>query len=203
MSTDHDKFYSHLQSLPGGEDIAAAYRAYKADSFVLNGHLKVGLVLNEDLQQQFQQLQRAIIGRCQNEMTLFRMTSAEQFIAPVLPVLDDRRVIRYLGFMSTTGTPEKLHSFVPSAPETPLVLRIICPAGTFMGLMEAKKGFEEDEYLLGCGTEFEITAEPSTPPEDELVGYAGRFNLGREFKLLELRVSKNPPYAGRGSTFDF
>jgi hypothetical protein len=181
----HQQFHSALASLQDGEKIQDAYRRYKtADdgcAFELNGRLKSGLPLGDDLMELHLNLRRAICGGNKSEITLYRMTSDFEFIGPLLPVMNGKP-FQYQAYLSASGSRDRLQKFTPSK-GTPLLLEIRCLPGTRMALMEAVAGTEEDEYLLGCGTLFAV----ERPPEDN---------------ELQLRVERNPAYA-TASHFEF
>lgn len=181
---NHTQFNQALLTLPDGNKIQEAYRQYKTAedgcAFELNGRLKSGLPLG-NLLKLHENLRRAICAENHTELTLYRMTSDFEFIGPLLPALNGSP-FQYQAFLSASGSEEHIHRFQP-ANGSPLVLQIICPPGTRMALMEARKGGEEDEYLLGCGTCFML---------EKLVS-ADR---------LRLRVDRNPPYAAT-SCFKF
>lgn len=202
----HQHFYTFLEGLPNGDQMVAAYRRYKsadgASAFELNGRLKAGLELAPEHQEMSSYLKRSICARTRSEITLYRMTGESQFLAPVLDALEGDP-IRYLAFMSSSRSSEKLHTFVPSPPETPLILEITCPPGTFMALLEAHPGAAEDEYLLGCGTSFEVLGPVEVLDDSEATAFAGYGLKGRNVKKLRLRVHKSPPYTNQGKAFDF
>ena len=206
MQNAHIRFYSFLEGLPQGDEIVAAYREYKAandaSAFALNGHLKAGLEMSPKLEALFAGLKRAICAQNQREIKLYRMTSQSEFLGPLLSAIE-QSPIRYPAFMSTSGDQGRLHTFTPSASDTALVLEITCPPGNFLGLMEAHEGASEDEYLLGCGTEFVVTQAPEVLDPSEAILYAGYASANRVVKRLGLTVHKSPPYCGKGPTFSF
>ncbi|QTN21767.1 hypothetical protein HZ992_16500 [Rhizobacter sp. AJA081-3] len=206
MQDVHRLFFDFLKGLTGGDEIVAAYKEYKAandaSAFELNGHLKSGLSMPPKLLTLSASLKQAICAQNKKEIKLYRMTSDAQFMGPLLSALEGAP-IRYPAFMSTSGTTEGLHTFVPPAPEVPLVLEITCPPGTLMGLMEAHQGAAEDEYLLGCGTVFRVTQLPEVLKPSDAFAFAGYAAGGRDVKKLGLTVHASPPYAGKEPLFRF
>jgi len=202
----HASFFEYLSNLPGGDEIQSAYRQYKAAdnacAFKLNGCLKAGLSLEDDLVKLFANLKRSIIARNIEPLTLYRMTSDLEFIAPVLHILYGLP-LRYAAFMSATATTSNLTNFMPAHGE-PLVLEIRCPPLTCMALMEAKPGMSEDEYLLGCGTEFSVIERPTRLQSAEAAALLG-INTGLDaIQYLKLSIHSSPAYAkANAQFFDF
>jgi len=190
----HDEFYNHLGTLSDKNELQTAYGRYKESSFELNGRLKSGLPLG-DLLELNSQLQKTICAKSNCEVVLYRMTSRTEFTGSILDVLEGK-IFTYSAYMSTSRSPEKIHSFTPKY--DPVVLEITCPTGTTMALMEAKQGANEDEYLLGCGTKFKIgiPSQPSTATE-----YTGLRSYNGVLTILPLTVVRNPPYATNSINF--
>jgi hypothetical protein len=69
-----------------------------------------------------------------------------------------------------------------------------------MALLE-ESGGTEDEYLLGCGTEFEVTSQPTllTPEErTQIFCFKAQTSSG-DASRLSLRVKSSPSYTiGKG-----
>lgn len=196
----HSNFFEFLASLSNENELQSAYRRYKDSSFELNGRLKAGLPLG-DLQQFEASLRRVICARSKTEFVLYRMTSRIEFTGPILSSLEGVP-FRYMAYMSTSGDPSRLHSFTPA--RDPLVLRITCPAGTAMALMDAAQGASEDEYLLGCGTEFTIGSPETVSDLSVASEFAGQRGYKGSLTVLPLTVVGNPPYVQNSSvSFSF
>lgn len=190
----HQQFRKHLDGLPDGEQLLAVCRKYKTatDSYAfdLNGRLKGGGAIDPYLRE-LAVLQRLICAKLDRPITLYRMTSVESFSASVTEVLSGP--FRYRAFMSTASESMKLAEFLPSKSEQALLLKIECPAGTTFAPIDLFAGTEEDEYLLGCGTQFALTNPLKTlqgPEVDEFLLMSGLSSL----PLLQLTVTANPPY---------
>lgn len=196
----HSNFFDFLGSLSSENELQIAYRRYKESSFELNGRLKAGLPLG-DLQNFEASLRRVICARSKTDFVLYRMTSRLEFTGPILSALEGVK-FRYSAYMSTSGDPSRLHSFTPAS--DPLVLRITCPAGTAMALMEAAQGASEDEYLLGCGTEFTIGSPETVSDLSAASEFSGQRGYRGSLTVLPLTVVGNPPYVPDSSaSFSF
>jgi hypothetical protein len=130
----HVAFRDHLLDLDNGDQIVAAYNAYKqADdmfAYRLNGCLKGGHAVPDEVLAHFNNLRLAIRARNTAPLTLYRMTSDKEFVGPLLPAIRGEP-FRYPAFLSTSGSDENLGIFVPNT-GNPLLLEIRCPVGTPM-----------------------------------------------------------------------
>lgn len=99
--------------------------------------------------------------------------------------------------MSTADSPLRLGNFAPGSGR-PLLLKIECPPGTAFAPLDLFQGTAEDEYLLGCGTTFELTADPDVLDTTKANACIPFSNL-RELVVLKLRVSLNPPYVQKAN----
>lgn len=196
----HVKFFEFLGQQTNGKDLQDAYKEYKNSSFSLNGHLKAGIGLNTELESLFTRLMKIICARTTTELVVYRMTSRYEFIGPMLNLLE-RKPIRYQAFLSCSSSAELIHSFTPGS--DPLVLKITCPVGTKVALMEASAGAMEDEILLGCGCEFEVGNLKAIEDRSEASAYTGNSPYSGTLHLLTLKVTGNPPYTDKLSHFDF
>jgi hypothetical protein len=185
----HSDFFRYLSNLQNGRAIQAAYRRYKTAEctfpYRLNGYLKSGLPIPCDLTKWHQYLMKAICAKNKKEIALYRMTSYEEFVGPLIPALR-KMPIRYPAYLSASGCEERTYQFKPGS-GTAIILEIVYPSRTGMALMEAKAGSEEDEFLLGCGTE---------------LSFVKKLPTNGEVERLRFEVSKNPHYVS-GDTFDF
>ena len=168
-------------------------KAYKTSTdnyaFELNGRLKAGLPIDA-FQADLPLLQRAICATLARPLTVYRMTSDFEFLASALQVLEG--TFRYQAFMSTTDDASRLNSFVPTSGR-PLLLEIECPPGIAFAPLDLFPGTDEGEYLLGCGTSFQLIDKPRTLAGAEVAEYmplSGPACLS----VLKLRVVENPPY---------
>ena len=135
-------------------------------------------------------LQRAICAKLGRPLTVYRMSSDYEFSASVLQVLEGP--FKYQGFMSTSDDASSLGSFVPRSGR-PLLLEIECPPGVAFAPLDLFPGTDEGEYLLGCGTTFEVVGGTQSLKSDE-VGEYGPFYVPENLTILKLRVTANPPY---------
>jgi len=110
--------------------------------------------MTQRLLQQRPDLQLIICARNTQSIKLYRITSDTEFVAPIAPLIFGEP-LKYPPFLSTTGNPRYLHSFIPASGK-PLVLGINCPANTCTAPMEGNRDGMEDEYLLGGRTTFVI-----------------------------------------------
>lgn len=193
----HASFYNHLGTLSSDNELQTAYGHYKDSSFELNGRLKSGLPLGE-LRELNSLLQRIICAKPNSDLVLYRMTSRSEFTGPILNALE-HKTFRYSAHMSASGSPDKIHSFTPR--NDPVVLEITCPAGTAMALMEAKQGSNEDEYLLGLGTEFKIGNPQSLTDPSDASTYTGQHTYLGMLTILPLTVVSDPPYVSKTNSF--
>lgn len=190
----HEQFRQHVDSLPFAADLLRVCKAYKTATdnyaFDLNGRLKGGLAFTDALWADLPLLQRAICATLARPITFYRMTSEFEFSAPVLQVL--KGPFRYQAFMSTTDDASRLNSFVPKlAP--PLLLNIEVAPNFAFAPLDLFPGTDEGEYLLGCGTTFEVVEQPrklSDAEARELMLLSRLANI----TVLRLRVLENPPY---------
>ena len=189
----HQQFLQHIQGLPLATDLLRVCRAYKTATddyaFELNGRLKGGLPLR-NFESDLPFLQRAICATLRRPLIVYRMTSEFEFSASVLQVLEGP--FRYQSFMSTSDDASKLSGFLPKS-ERPLLLEIECPPGIAFAPLDLFPGTDEGEYLLGCGTTFQMTEEPRllTGPEvGKYIPFFGPQNL----MILKLHVIANPQY---------
>ena len=187
----HRRFALYLNRLDGGDELTAAYRSYKANkdecAFRLNGHLKVGMVMPDDLQALFGRLKEIICAYTDQEFMVYRMTSIEEFVGPLFTVAENRK-FKYPAFMSTSASDTNTERFRPQS-GTPLLIEISNKPWVRFAPMEGGDGLPEDEYLFGPGTSFAIK---SLTPADES-------GIAR----LSLDAEGSPPYAtGRGFNFN-
>lgn len=199
----HEQYFQYLDGIPGGAECRQALVQYKVNAdeiaFKLNGMLR-GCVPSNELADLFTRLRQGI--RAQNVMpfTVYRMTTVNEFSAPLLPYrLSD--TFPYLAFMSTGGTPLNLHTFVQNH-ATPLLLEIECPEMTGMALMEGGEFGMEDEYLLGAGTRFQLldVAHITKEEDFQVVEWDAPH---KEMYKARLRVVGNPKYTEGKETFKF
>ena len=189
----HQQFLQYINSLSSAADLLRVCRAYKTSTdnyaFELNGRLKGGLPMNV-LMPDLPHLQRAICAKLGRPLTVYRMSSDYEFSASVLEVLWGP--FKYQGFMSTSDDASSLGSFVPRSGR-PLLLEIECPPGIVFAPLDLFPGTDEGEYLLGCGTTFEVVGRPKPLNSDEVGEYVP-FYVPENLTLLKLRVTANPPY---------
>lgn len=190
----HQQFRKHLDGLPEGEQLFEVCRKYKTSTdsyaFDLNGRLKGGGAIGPYVGD-LAFLQRLICAKLDRPITLYRMTSVESFSASVTEVLSGS--FQYRAFMSTASESMKLANFLPPKSEQALLLRIDCPPGTIFAPIDLFPGTDEDEYLLGCGTRFELRNPLKTLHGlelDEFLPLSGLSSL----PFLQLKVTANPPY---------
>ena len=201
----HKDFYNYLVTIqPNGAELQQAYDDYKnsngGTAFQLNGKLKAGITPDGALAAMFNNLRLIIRATTNAEITLWRMTSDGEFVGPLAPVIFDEP-FRYPAFLSTSGKKTNLHAFVQKT-VTPLLLKVVCPAGTPMALME-KDGGMEDEYLLGDNTTYRITGNGTITDDDELTTLLGLGHWHAELRFIELEVDAHPPYTVPLSKFAF
>jgi hypothetical protein len=103
----HEQYFQYLDSKPGGAEWRQALVQYKANedeiAFKLNGFLR-GCVPSNELADFFARLREGIRAQNVVPFTVYRMTTVNEFSAPLLPFrLSD--TIPYLAFMSTGGSP--------------------------------------------------------------------------------------------------
>lgn len=192
----HEDFYDHLGTIqPNGAALQQAYDNYKNSNggvaFQLNGKLKAGIAPNGALAPMFNNLRLIIRATNNAEITLWRMTSDVEFVGPLAPVIFDEP-FRYPAFLSTAGKKTNLHAFAQNI-ATPLLLKVVCPAGTPMALLE-KDGGMEDEYLLGDNTTYSVTGTSTITDADELMSLLGIGHHHQELRVIELAVAGHPPY---------
>ncbi|POA59129.1 MULTISPECIES: hypothetical protein [Pseudomonas] len=194
----HEAFKAHLGSLPDCAELLRVCRSYKtADNcyaFELNGRLKAGLPIDKFIDD-LPHLQKLICATPTSTLTLFRMTSGFEFSVPLLQALEGH--FTYQAFMSTTSDKQVLRRFIPPS-AAPLVLEIECPPGTALAPLDFFPGISESEYLLGCGTTFQITSKPRVLSPEEASEYAPGQN---EVHLIKLKILKSPRYVDTGSLF--
>jgi hypothetical protein len=203
----HQQFYNFLGGLANGAHILATYTQYKTASgnppfaYDLNGRLKANFPMTLAMATIAGYLRESICAQNSQPLTLYRMTSDEEFTGPLLGLINGAS-FKYQAFMSATGDINVLPRFVPSI-GTPLVLEISCAPGTFMALMEAIPGQGEDEYLFGCGTEFSVIGQPTVVPPQEVSLYVGNSPAHTKVLYQKLSVLKVPSYAGKHGPFIF
>jgi hypothetical protein len=202
--SQHEEFFQYLDGLPGGNAAKAALLDYKANAdeiaFKVNGYLR-GCVPSNEYADFVKQLAGGILAQNTSAFTVYRMTTVDEFSVPLLPFHLNNDDFPYLAFMSTSGSPQNLHTFVQNE-GTPLLLEIECPAMTTMALMEGGDLGLEDEYLLGCRTRFQLLG-------------VDHFTEAEKFEIVEwnaphkqmfkarLRVAGNPKYTQGKETFQF
>jgi hypothetical protein len=168
-------------------------KAYKTATdnyaFELNGRLKGGLPMGA-FGADLPLLQRVICATLERPLTVYRMSSDFEFSSSVLQVLEGP--FRYQAFMSTTDDASRLGSFVPKWGR-PLLLDIECPPGIAFSPLDLFPGTDEGEYLLGCGTTFQVVEVPRTLSGAEVGEYMS-FSAPASLTVLKLRVTANPPY---------
>ena len=189
----HQQFRQHINGLPSAAELLRVCQSYKTATdnyaFELNGRLKGGLPLDA-FGPDLPLLQRAICATLGRTLTVYRMSSEFEFSASVLQVLEGP--FRYQGFMSTSDDASRLVSFVPRLGR-PILLEIECPPGIAFAPLDLFPGTDEGEYLLGCGTTFELVGEPRFLSGSEVGAYMPFFGPA-DLTILKLRVTANPPY---------
>lgn len=189
----HKQFREHLDSLPTGADLLRVCKTYKTATdnyaFELNGRLKGGLPIDKFLAD-LPLLQRAICATLTRPITVYRMTSEFEFIASILQVLEGP--FKYQAFMSTTDDASRSTSFVPASGR-PLLLEIECSPGIAFAPLDLFPGTDEGEYLLGCGTTFQLTGKPRRLVGAEAAEYMPCSVLA-DLTVLKLRATENPRY---------
>lgn len=189
----HDQFLRYLNSRPDKEELLRVARAYKTSeanyAFELNGRLKGGLTYDKFLAD-LPHLKLLICATLARPITLFRMTSEIDFSGPVLQA--HAKKLCYQAFMSTSDSPLRLGSFVQRSGRS-LLLKIECPPGIAFAPLDLFQGTAEGEYLLGCGTTFELTADPEVLDATQANDCVPFSNLS-ELVVLKLKASSNPPY---------
>jgi hypothetical protein len=189
----HQQLLKHINNLPQAAELLRVCRAYKTANdnyaFELNGRLKSGLPTNNFLSD-LPHLQRVICGTLGRSHTVYRMTSNHEFSASVLELLEGP--FKYQAFMSTSDDASILGRFVPASGR-PLLLEIECPPGIAFAPLDFFPGIKEGEYLLGCGTTFEVVGGPKMLSKDE-VSYYLPVEAPNNLTVLKLRVTANPVY---------
>ncbi|MCE1987191.1 ADP-ribosyltransferase [Enterobacter roggenkampii] len=189
MKPDSD-FFNHLGTLNNGSFLQDTYDAYKNspnnNSFLLNGALRSGFNLSSFLKQ-INQLNDIFRAKNNTQLTLYRMTSSTEFtpsgaeVALGLP-------FRYPAFLSTTKNIQVLQQFIPST-GIPVILKIKCPPGTGMALMEANNNLpNEEEVLLQSYTEYKITNSNIISGQLVIAQYLGSHNIGRHQCIYEIEM---------------
>ena len=194
----HAKFFQFVGTLNNGNALQNAYRSYKAASFELNGKLKAGATLDTDSSSMIANLNELICARSKSDLLLYRMTSRHEFIGSVLDILEKSQ-FSYQAYMSTSGDAGKIHSFTPRL--DPLVLEISVPAGMTFALLEASQGAGEDEYLLGCGTKFQLGIPKAISNPIQASEFTGLKPYQGILTLLPIKVTADPPYVSRIKEF--
>ena len=191
----HDDFDKFLTTRSNGKQIRDACSMYKRAvdncAYELNGRLKSGLVLEEPMLSLFNDLTLAICAKNLDELVLYRKTSDTEFVGPLIDAVRGDQ-LRYAAFFSTSGDIDKICNMAISS-GTPLILEIKCPPGTYMAPIEAVQSTQEDEFLLGAGTQFSVAGISSVA-----VG-------GTSVASLQLTVVGSPTYAvsSKDSVFEF
>jgi hypothetical protein len=203
----HADFHAFLGGLPNGAALQTAHHAYKTaenmGAYTANGYLKGSMPMPDDLAVACNNLRQCIRGRNTEVMTLWRMTSDREFTGTILS-REINEPFTYHAFMSTSGRPGDVHSFVPEAGHRPLLLEIRCPVNTTMAPMEAgdDQGLE-NEFLLGSGTKFNILETGQLTDEDLRVSVGIHDPAQIAFRMV-IEVAQNPTYAnGFNEFFDF
>ncbi|EGT4253440.1 hypothetical protein D8W73_05010 [Citrobacter amalonaticus] len=189
MKPDSD-FFNHLGTLNNGSILQNTYDSYKNsqnnNSFLLNGALRSGFNLSSFLNQ-INQLNDILRAKNSTQLTLYRMTSSTEFtpsgaeVALGLP-------FRYPAFLSTTKNIQVLQRLTPST-GTPVILKIKCPPGTGMALMEAKNNLpNEEEILLQSYTEYKITKSNIISDQLKITQYLGVHNISRHQRIYEVEM---------------
>ena len=158
-------------------------------AFELNGRLKGGLPLGA-FEPDLPLLQRVICASLARPLTVYRMTSEYEFSASALQVVEGP--FRYQAFMSTSDKASRLGSFVPSSGRA-LLLEMECRPGIAFAPLDLFPGTEEGEYLLGCGTTFQVVEHPRSLSGAEVGEYIPFYGHS-DLVVMKLRVIENPPY---------
>ncbi|MGO8747598.1 MAG: hypothetical protein ACLQNE_16625 [Thermoguttaceae bacterium] len=200
----HKQFFEYLDSLPAGTEAKKALIEYKLNEDAvankLNGHLR-GCVPDNKFAEFGERLGAGIRAQNQAPFTVYRMTTPSEFSAPLIP-FSRCPTFPYLAFMSTSRSPQNLHSFIQNQ-GIPVLLEIDCPEMTMMALMDGGDlGGMEDEYLLGAQTRFRlIDLLPITDADQFQVVQYGVPHT--QMYKIRLQVAENPTYTAGRETFKF
>ena len=198
----HDDFFGELGERPNGKALQAAYKAYKADCYMMNAWLKgESPEPGTETKTMVETLEGIICGRNKTDLTLWRVCPSDEFKKWI--ELAAGSSFTYPAYMSTCDSKRSLHQFAKA--HELVVMKILCPAGTPMALMEANEdgmGLER-EYLLGRDTTFEVLgigALDNSKLEDVL----GQRVTTQNAVLFQLKVVGDPEYTNdvKGFWFD-
>lgn len=206
MQPDCD-FFNHLGGLNNGSILQNTYRSYKNsqnnDSFLLNGALRSGFDI-ESFKTQITELNNIFRAKNNTKLTLYRMTSSTEF-TPSGAEVALKLPFRYPAFLSTTRNIDVLKQFIPLT-GIPVILKINCPVGTGMALMEANNSMpNEEEILLQSCTEYNIKNSKIISGQPEIGRYLGRHNSSRYQCIyeVEMDVTKNSHHLNNVSINEF
>ncbi len=185
-----DDFFLHLGTLNNGSVLQQTYATYKNspnnNSFTLNGALRSGFNLN-NFTNQINNLNDIFRAKNNTPLNLYRMTSSAEFtpsgaeVALGLP-------FRYPAFLSTTRNPNVLRGFIPQI-GIPTILKIKCPIGIGMVLMEANNSLpNEEEILLQSYTEYKITNANVIFTPSTIAQYLGNYQGSKHSCIYEIEM---------------
>lgn len=185
-----DDFFKHLGTLNNGLYRQQTYANYKNsprnNSFILNGALRSGFNINNFLNQ-INDLNDIFRAKNNTPLNLYRMTSSSEFtpsgaeVALGIP-------FRYPAFLSTTRNLNVLRNFIPPT-GIPTILKIKCPIGTGMALMEANNSLpNEEEILLQSYTQYKITNANIISIPSTITQYLGSYNASKHSSIYEIEM---------------
>ncbi|WP_219953065.1 ADP-ribosyltransferase [Dickeya zeae] len=185
-----DSFFRHLGALSNGPILQSTYKTYKNsqnnNSFILNGALRSGFNVNA-YNLQINNMNDIFRAKNNLPMDLYRMTSSSEFTPNGAEVVLGIP-FRYPAFLSTTRNPMVLKSFVPAI-GTPTILKIKCPGGTGMALMEANNNLpNEEEILLQSYTEYQIRKANIITCPSVISVYIGNHNVNKHSFIYEIEM---------------
>lgn len=185
-----DDFFKHLGTLNNGPVLQQTYTTYKNspsnNSFILNGALRSGFNV-KDFTDQINDLNDIFRAKNNTPLNLYRMTSSTEFtpsgaeVALGIP-------FRYPAFLSTTRNPNVLRGFIPPT-GIPTILKIKCPIGTAMALMEANNSLpNEEEILLQSHTQYKITNANIISTPSAIAQHLGNYQASKHSSIYEIEM---------------
>lgn len=193
-----DDFFKYLGTLNNGSTLQNTYRDYKNspnfDAYSLNGALRSGFNIN-DYVVKINNLNGIIRAKNESPLDLYRITSSYEFTPSGAAVALGIPFI-YPAFLSTARDSSALQ-FIALGMGTPTILKIHCPKGTAMALMEANKNLpNEQEILLQSNTEYLIKKATIVNDHSIISSYLGKYNASRHSSIyeIEMDVTNNSTY---------
>ncbi|MCE9777484.1 ADP-ribosyltransferase [Shewanella algae] len=185
-------FYNHLSALSNGKDKQDKYRQYKNSQdnycFEMNGDLRQGINISK-WKVECDSLSEIICAKNKTDIVVYRMTSTLEF-TPKVDIAIGQGSFRYPAFLSTSRDKKVTFDFVPPF-GTPVVLKIKCPIGSLMALMEGSSSSGEQEILLGANTEYEIVNVETVTDSNQLKNHIGVARRDSVI-IVEMEIKSNP-----------